>query len=181
MIKNAGPLRLWAGRLLAFLGWPERQGGRARRRGDALPGMAGAGNGPAAICGGNSAVFNQPLTTFLVAAMVWRLTVFVLCSYRQSRRCWRLFRSPWAWAVLGGLRGGFGGGLLPDAAREGVAEKGPVLLRIGGRVLPHILPSTPWTFGGGGKQAACLSAIRVCNYLWPVLGFQNSRFLLSLF
>ena len=34
------------------------------------------GNGPAAICGGNSAVFNQPLTTFLVVAMDWRLTVF---------------------------------------------------------------------------------------------------------
>lgn len=148
------------------------QGGRARRRGwwccrwrpgrrgDGLPGMAGAGNDPAAICGGNSAVFNQPLTTFLVVAMVWRLAVFFLCSYWQSRRGWRLFRPPWAWAVLGGLRGGFGGWLLPDAAREGVAEKGPVLPRIGGRVLPHILPTPPWTFGGGGKQAGCLSAIR---------------------
>lgn len=111
------------------------------------------GGDPAAICGGNSAVFNQPLTTFLVVAMVWRLTVFFLCSYWQSRRCWRLFRFPWAWAVLGGLRGGFGGWLLPDAAREGVAEKGPVLPRIGGRVLPHILCSSPWTVGGGGKQA----------------------------
>lgn len=37
-----------AGGCLAF--WvPERQGGRARRRGDGLPGMAVAGNDPAAI------------------------------------------------------------------------------------------------------------------------------------
>ena len=97
------------GGCLPFWG-PERKGGRARRRGDGLPGMAGAGNDPAAICGGNSAVFNQPLTTFLVVAMVWRLTVFVLCSYRLSRRCWRLFRSPVAWAAAAdGLRGGLGG------------------------------------------------------------------------
>ena len=66
------------------------------------------GGDPAAICGGNSAVFNQLLTTFLVVAMVWRLTVFALCPYLQFRRCWRLFRSPGAWAVPGGLRGGLG-------------------------------------------------------------------------
>ncbi|MDY3224373.1 MAG: hypothetical protein SOW84_00660 [Candidatus Faecousia sp.] len=95
------------GGCLPFWG-PEMQGGRARRRGDGLPVMSAAGNVPAAICGGNSAVFNQPLTTFLVVAMVWRLAVFVLCSYWQSRRLWRLFRSPGAWAVLGGLRGGLG-------------------------------------------------------------------------
>ena len=85
--------------------------------------------------------------------------MFFLCSYWQSRRCWRLFRSPWAWAVLGGLRGGFGGWLLPDQSREGVAEKGPVLPRIGGRVLPHILPSTPWTFGGWWKTGRVV----LCN------------------
>ena len=33
-----------------------------------------------------SEVFNQQLTTFLVVAMVWRLAVFFLCSYRQFRR-----------------------------------------------------------------------------------------------
>ena len=96
-------LMLQAGGCLPFWG-PEMQGGRARRRGDGLPGMAGAGNGPAAICGGNSSVFNQPLTIFLVVAMVWWLSVFFLCSYRQFRRCWRLFRSPGAgrcWAVSG--------------------------------------------------------------------------------
>ena len=78
MIKNAGPLRLWAGRLCGLLAdglvggclaaggclpfWgPERQRGRdpppgllvvsmsARGRGDGLPGMDGAGNDPAAI------------------------------------------------------------------------------------------------------------------------------------
>ena len=129
MIKNAGPLLLGAGRLLGcwrmvwvalvaaggclpFWG-PERQGGRPRRRGDGMPGMAVAGNVPAAICGGNSAVFNQQLTTFLVIAMVWWLSVFFLCSYWQFRRRWRLFRSPgagrWLADGLGGLRvGGMG-------------------------------------------------------------------------
>ena len=81
-----------------------------RRRGDGLPGMAVAGNVPAAICGGNSAVFNQQLTIFLVVAMVWRLSVFFLCSYQQFRRCWRLFRSPGAgrwWSVSGVVWGGW--------------------------------------------------------------------------
>ena len=142
-------------RLLAFLG-----AGEARREGPP-PGRWSSGGGwGGRWSGGNSAVFNQPLTTFLVVAMVWCLSVFFLCSYQQFRRCWRLFRSPWAWAVLGGLQGGLGGWLLPDQSREGVAEKGPVLPRIGGRVFPHILCSPPWTFGGGGKQAGCLSAIR---------------------
>lgn len=90
-------LMLQAGGFWPF--WePERQGGRAAAggwwccrwlpglRGDGLPGVAGAGNGPAAICGGNSAVFNQLLTTFIVVAMVWRLTVFWLCSKGYSRR-----------------------------------------------------------------------------------------------
>ena len=39
------------------------------------------GGDPAEVCGGNSAVFNQLLTTFLVVAMVWRLPVFFLCPY----------------------------------------------------------------------------------------------------
>ena len=66
--------------MLAFLGTGEarREG---RRRGDGLPVMSAAGNVPAAICGGNSEVFNQQLTTFPVVAMVWRITVFFLCSY----------------------------------------------------------------------------------------------------
>ena len=76
--------------------WPfwvsEMQGGRAAAGGGgAVGGAQGGGEmvcrgwlgggGPAEVCGGNSAVFNQPLTTFLVIAMVWRLTVFFLCSY----------------------------------------------------------------------------------------------------
>ena len=71
---------------------PERQGGRAAAgAGGAVGGSQGAGamvcrwwlggGDPAAICGGNSAVFNQLLTTFIVVAMVWRLPVFFLCSY----------------------------------------------------------------------------------------------------
>ena len=85
---------------------PEMQGGRPAAGVMVLSGVDGAGNGPAAICGGNSAVFNQPLTIFLAVAMVWWLSVFFLCSYRQFRRCWRLFRSPGAgrcWAVSGAV------------------------------------------------------------------------------
>ena len=133
--------------------------GERRRRGDGLPGMDGAGNGPAAICGGDSAVFNQPLTTFLVVAMVWRLAVFFLCSYCLFWRRLGRFRLPGAWAVVGGLRGGLGllavgsGNGRGSGKRDGASQDG-------GRVLPHILPSPPWTFGGGGKQAGGLSAIR---------------------
>ena len=96
--------------------------------------------------GGNSAVFNQPLTIFLVVAMVWRLSVFFLCSYRQFRRCCRLFRSPGAgrwWSVSGGGLGllavGSGNG-RGSGKRDGASQDG-------GRVLPHILPTPPWTLG----------------------------------
>ena len=100
-----------AGRLLAFLGWPEMQGGRAAAGGGAVGGFQGGGamvcrgwlggGDSAAICGGDSAVFNQQLTTFLVVAMVRRFPVFFLCSYWQFRRGWRLSdlpgarRGPW--------------------------------------------------------------------------------------
>ena len=123
-----------------------------------LPGMDGAGNVPAAICGGNSAVFNQQLTIFLVVAMVWRLSVFFLCSYQQFRRCWRLFRSPGAgrcWAVSGVVWGCW----LLDQGMGGVAEKGTVLLRIGVEYCPTSSPPLHGLWGGG-KQAGGLSAIR---------------------
>ena len=127
-------LMLQAGRCWPF--WvPERQGGRAAAGvggavggcqvsgGDGLPGMDGAGNDPAAICGGDSAVFNQPLTTFLLVAMVWRLTVFFLCSYWQFRRRWRLFRSPGAGRGLAdGLGGLRVGGMGLSAVRIGKGE-----------------------------------------------------------
>ena len=78
--------------MLAFLG------GRRGKEGGAPPGLAVlsveamspgvmvcrgwlGGGDPAEVCGGNSEVFNQQLTTFLVVAMVWRLSVFFLCSY----------------------------------------------------------------------------------------------------
>ena len=89
------------------------------------------GGDPAALCGGNSAVFNQPLTIFLVVAMVWWLSVFFLCSYRQFRRCWRLFRPPGAGRRLEVSGVVWGGGWLLDQGMGGVAEKGTVLLRIG--------------------------------------------------
>lgn len=75
-------------RMLAFLG-----AGDARMDGPPpglvvlsvaarAPGRWSVGDGwAAAICGGNSVVFNQQLTIFLVVAMVWRLPVFFLCSY----------------------------------------------------------------------------------------------------
>ena len=110
-------------------GWfPSLVAGDARRKRDAAGGGGAVGGfqgggvmvcrgwlgggDPAAICGGNSAVFNQLLTTFLVIAMVWRLTVFFLCSYWQFWRRWNLFRSPGAGRGLadglGGLRGRHG-------------------------------------------------------------------------
>ena len=150
MIKNAGPLRLEAGRLLAFLG-----AGEARREGRAAGVMVCrwwlGGGDPAAICGGNSAVFNQPLTTFLAAAMVWRLPVSFLCSYWQFRRRWRLFRSPGAGRGLadglGGLRVG-GMGLLDVRIGKGRGSgKRGGASQDGGRVLPHILPTPPRTLG----------------------------------
>ena len=108
--------------------------------------------------GGNSAVFNQPLTTFLVAAMVWRLSVFFLCSYRQFRRCWRLFRSPGAgrcWAVSGG-----GLGLLAVGSWNGRGSgKRDGASQDGGRVLPHILPTPPRTLGVAENRPGGLSAI----------------------
>ena len=160
--KNAGPLRLGAGRRCGLLAADCLSGGRRckeggpRRRGDGLPVMSAAGNVPAAICGGNSAVFNQPLTTFLVVSMAWWLSVFFLCSYRQFRRCWRLFRSPGAgrwWSVSGGGMGllavGSGNG-RGSGKRDGASQDG-------GRVLPHILLSPPRTLGWRktGRVAFC--------------------------
>lgn len=111
--------------MLAFLGAGEaRREGRRRgwrccrwrpgRRGDGLPvvacwaaclaasGCLPAGGWAAVICGGNSAVFNQLLTIFLVVAMVWRLPVFFLCSYCLFWRLLGRFRLPGAGAAVGG-------------------------------------------------------------------------------
>ena len=56
-------------RLIAFLG-----AGEERRKGRAAGAMVCrgwlGGGDPAEVCGGNSAVFNQQLTIFLVVAMV---------------------------------------------------------------------------------------------------------------
>ena len=166
MIKNAGPLRLGAGRLLAFLG-PEMQGGRAAAGvGGAVGGCQVSvvmvcrgwlgGGDPAAICGGNSAVFNQPLTILLVVAMVWWLSVFFLCSYRQFRRCWRLFRSPGAgrwWSVPGAVLGCW----LLDQEMGGVAEKGTVLLRMGVEYCPTSSPPLHglWGWRKTGRGSFC--------------------------
>ena len=53
---------------------------------------------------------------------------------------------PWGWEVLGGLRGGLrllavgSGNGRGSGKRDGASQDG-------GRVLPHILPSPPWTLG----------------------------------
>ena len=159
MIKNAGPLRLGAGRRCGLLAAACLSGCRRCKEGGPPPGsvvLSVAARAPGRWSaedgcggqwsGGNSAVFNQPLTIFLVVAMVWRLTVFFLCSYQQFRHGWRLFRSPGGWAVVVGLRGGLGrlavgsGNGRGSGKRDGASQDG-------GRVLPHILPTPPWTLG----------------------------------
>ena len=53
----------------------------------------------------------------------------------------------WGWEVLGGLRGGLrllavgSGNGRGSGKRDGASQDG-------GRVLPHILPTPPWTLGG---------------------------------
>ena len=145
---------------------PEMQGGRETPPGVVVlsvaaraPGRWSAEDGCGGQwSGGNSAVFNQQLTIFLVVAMVWRLSVFFLCSYQQFRRCWRLFRSPgaWRWWLVPVV---VWGGWLLDQERGGVAEKGTVLLRMGVEYCPTSSPPLHGLWGGG-KQAGGLSAIR---------------------
>ena len=142
-------------------GWPS--GWPAWRLLVVCRGWLGGGD-PAAICGGNSEVFNQPLTIFPAVAMVWRLAVSFLCSYWQFRRLLGRFRLPGAGRGLadglGGLRvGGMGLSAVRIGKGRGSGKRGGAS-QDGGRVLPHILPSPPWTLGGGGKQAGGLSAIR---------------------
>ena len=98
-------------------------------------------------------VFNQPLTTFLVVAMVWRLAVFALCSYQLFRRCWRLFRSPGAWAVLGGLRGGLGEVAAAGPGKGGGSGKRAGASQDRGKSIAPHSPHPSMDFGGGGKQA----------------------------
>ena len=104
--------------------------------------------------------------------------MFFLCSYWQFRRVWWLFRSPGAgrwWSVSGG-----GLGLLAVGSGNGRGSgKSDGASQDRGRVLPHILPSPPWTWGGG-KQAGGLSAIRVRNNLNPMLGFQRFQVFIEL-
>ena len=108
-------------------GWfPSLGAGDARRKRDAAGGGGAVGGfqgggvmvcrgwlgggDPAAICGGNSAVFNQLLTIFLAVAMVWRLPVFFLCSYCLFWRLLGRFRLPGAWVEVGGWSGRSTGG-----------------------------------------------------------------------
>ena len=60
------------------------------------------GGDPAEVCGGNSEVFNQPLTIFLAVAMVWRIAVSFMCSYCLFWRLLGRFRLPGAGVEVGG-------------------------------------------------------------------------------
>ena len=148
-------------RLLAFLGAGEaRREGRRRwwccrwrsgRRGDGLPVVAcwvAAGGLPvvawaAAICGGNSAVFNRLLNIFPYAFAVCGCFVFVLCrSAIPAGAAWPM--------MTGGPRPGCaaaapGPGCSRQAGRQvlggGVAEKAAASLGMGGEY-SHILPRT---------------------------------------
>ena len=155
--------------MLAFLGAGEaRREGRRRgwccrwlpgRRGDGLPGMAGAGNDPAEVCGGNSAVFNQLLTISLVVAMVWWLSVFFLCSYCLFWRLLGRFRLPGAVAEVGGpvvVLGELSTGTIKGG---GSGKRVGVFLGWGKIYSPTSSPPLHGLWGGG-KQAGGLSAIR---------------------
>ena len=133
------------------------------------------------ICGGDSAVFNQPLTIFLVVAMVWRLTVFWLCSKGYSggrcladddRRPAPRLRCGCPWPRMqqaGGQAGtrGMGGGKMAGPSQNG------------GRVLRHI-PFSPPRTRGSGKLPGWVLGIPGGNYLGSMLGFQNFKFFCSL-
>lgn len=142
---------------LAVLSVASRAAGRWSAGGGLLGGLLGgfwlsAGGGWAAvICGGNSAVFNQLLTTFLVVAMVWRLTVFFLCSYRLFWR--RLGAIPVAWGRGGGgwSGGGLGGTVYRNHQGRGSGKRTGVFLRWGKIYSPT--SSTPLSdLGGSGKH-----------------------------
>ena len=53
---------------------------------------------------------------------------------------------PWGWAVVVGLRGGLGRLAVGSVNGRGSGKRGGAS-QDGGRVLPHILPTTPWTLG----------------------------------
>ena len=53
---------------------------------------------------------------------------------------------PCGWEVLGGLRGGLRLLAVGSVNGRGSGKRGGAS-QDGGRVLPHILPTPPWTFG----------------------------------
>ena len=130
--------------------------------------------------GGNSSVFNQQLTIFLAVAMVWRLTVFFLCSYWQfRRRCladddrrpaprlrcggpWPRMRQADGQAGTRGRGSGKSGGLSGN----------------GGRVFPHP-PSAP---SGVSENMAVGSLESWPEIIWGLcLAFKISSFYKSCF
>ena len=117
------------------------------------------GGDPAAICGGNSAVFNQLLTIFLAVAIVWRIAVFFLCSYCLFWRLLGRFRLPGAGAEVGGLVVVLGELSTGTIKGGGSGKRVGVFLGWGKIYSPT---SSPPLHGlrGGGKQAGGLSAIR---------------------
>ena len=139
------------------------------------------GGDPAAICGGNSAVFNQQLTTISCGAMDWCGYVFYLCISA-------IYRPPGGDSVSRGRGWGAGGlgrsgrqGGDTRPARGGVAEKGTASPRTGEEYCPtsspplHGLWGVPENRAGGSLES-------VQEIIWNLFpAFQNFKFLFSLF
>lgn len=137
-----------------------KEGGPAAGFGGAVGGGQCAGDGCGGQwSGGNSAVFNQLLTTFLVASMAFGASVFILCR-NQSRNglFGNLGRRGFedGWPSPGGL---MGRGILSGKGGGSGKRGGPSQDR-GKSIAPHsLLPSTEqgvaenWR-GGSSKPVA---------------------------
>ena len=97
------------------------------------------------------AVFNQPLTTFRVVAMVLGLTVSMLCSYCLFWRWLWAIPVPWGLGGGGWSGGGLGGTVYRNHQGRGSGKRTGVFLRWGKIYSPT--SSTPLSdLGGSGKQ-----------------------------
>ena len=139
------------------------------------------GGDPAAICGGNSDVFNQQLTTISCGAMDWCGYVFYLCISA-------IYRPPGGDSVSRGRGWGAGGlgrsgrqGGDTRSARGGVAEKGTASPRTGEEYCPT---SSPPLHGLGGCRKTgrvvlwnpCRKLSGTCSRLFKISSFYSACF-----